>query len=102
MARDFAKRFYKSKQWQKCRNNFINERRMIDGGICQRCLKAPGYIVHHKIHLSPQNIDNPDISLNFNNLEFVCHECHNDEHFGHKMRVKFTIDGKVLPPIEQN
>lgn len=96
--KDYARHFYKSKQWQKCRQTFISERIIIDGGLCQRCHTAPGYIVHHKIHITPQNINNPSITLNFQNLEYVCHECHNNEHFGQKMRVKFDSAGSVIPP----
>lgn len=95
---EFAKTFYRSKKWQSCRAAFIEERRTIDGGLCQRCHERMGYIVHHRIHLTPQNIDEPSVSLTFANLEFLCHECHNDEHFGRKMRVSFTSDGKVIPP----
>jgi len=94
---DFAKEFYHSKRWHDCRKAFIAERRIIDGGLCQHCHSAPGYIVHHKIHLTPQNIGNADIALAFSNLEYVCHECHNIEHFGRKMRVSFSADGKPLP-----
>lgn len=98
--KDYAKKFYKSKKWQKCRQAFINSRTMIDGGLCQHCHAAPGYIVHHKVHITPQTINNPDITLNHDNLEFVCHECHNKEHLGEKMRVKFDVEGKVIPPLE--
>lgn len=84
MARDFAKSFYKSAAWQRCRDGFIAYRRSIDGGVCQRCHDQPGYIVHHKIYLSPANLRNPQIALNFDNLEFVCLDCHNLEHQGGK------------------
>lgn len=94
-----AEKFYHSKAWKDCREAFITERRMIDGGLCQRCHGTPGYIVHHKIHLNEHNITDPDIALSFSNLEFVCHKCHNDEHFGHysQLRVSFSPEGKVLP-----
>ncbi|MBQ5566089.1 MAG: HNH endonuclease [Clostridia bacterium] len=98
MMKDYAKQFYKSKKWQKCRQSFIESRKGIDGGLCQHCHSNYGYIVHHKVHITPQNINNPDVTLNFDNLEFVCHECHNKEHFGEKMRVKFSPDGRILPP----
>ena len=42
---------------------------------CVRC-GAIGEIVHHKIHLSPENIDNPDISLSEDNLELLCRDCY--------------------------
>lgn len=42
MARDFAKQFYKSKQWQKCRASYILKRQGIDGGMCETCHQEPG------------------------------------------------------------
>lgn len=80
MAKDFAHRFYKSAAWQACRLGYIQSRVNVDGGLCERCHDRPGYIVHHKVYLTPQNITNPEISLNWENLEFVCKECHDDEH----------------------
>lgn len=50
-------------------------------GLCVRCGK-PGEIVHHKIYLTPENIGNPDISLNPDNLETLCRDCHALEHEG--------------------
>jgi len=79
MARDFAKPFYNSKAWQKCRAAYIAERKAIDGGLCETCHDRPGYIVHHRIELSPENIDNPDITLNHRNLKYDCQRCHNKE-----------------------
>lgn len=79
MAREFAKAFYSSRQWKKCRESYIAKRRAIDGGMCETCHDKPGYIVHHKIELQPWNINNPDVALNFNNLKYDCHICHNKE-----------------------
>lgn len=79
MARDFAKQFYKSKQWQKCRASYILKRQGIDGGMCETCHQEPGKIVHHKIWLSPENINDPNVSLNHKNLKYECQTCHNKE-----------------------
>ena len=80
MAKGFSKKFYNSKEWKQCRASYISS----VNHMCERCIKKDiyrvGYIVHHIKHLTPLNIDNPDITLNFDNLEYVCLECHNDEH----------------------
>lgn len=73
----FAKEFYLSKAWRETRE-YIFKR---DMGLCVRCGK-PGEIVHHKEHLTPQNINNPDITLSEENLETLCRECHAIEHQG--------------------
>ena len=76
MAQEFAKAFYRSKKWQKCRNAYIAKRINVDGGLCEECHDSIGYIVHHKIMLSETNINDPMISLNENYLEYVCKKCH--------------------------
>lgn len=95
--RDFAKKFYTSTKWRKCRNNFIGERILTDGGLCQRCHKEPGLIVHHRVYLTAANITDPEISLNPRNLEYLCHECHDREH-NSRLRVRFDENGRVIPP----
>lgn len=71
----FAKIFYKSKAWKDCRNGYFKSR----FGLCERCA-APGKIVHHKKYITPENINDPDITLNHENLELLCQDCHNIEH----------------------
>ncbi len=71
----WAESFYKGKAWQECRHAYYIYRY----GICERC-GGPGEIVHHKIYLTPKNISDPDITLNFDNLELLCQDCHNKEH----------------------
>lgn len=88
MAKEFAKKFYKSKAWQKCRESYIKS----VYGLCERCNK-PGYIVHHKILLTASNINNPDITLNWDNLEYLCLDCHNAEHNFERKRKPVTKQG---------
>lgn len=99
MAREFAKWFYDSPAWRKCRASYISKRQGIDGGMCERCREKPGYIVHHKAAITPANINDPDVSLSFRNFEYVCQECHNKAHGKDKPepRVMFTEDGDVCP-----
>ena len=65
MARDFAKGFYKSKAWKDCRAAYFKAAR----GLCERCLSKgiykPGEIVHHKEHISPDNIHDPKVLLDW-------------------------------------
>lgn len=95
--REFAKDFYKSTRWQNCRNSYFKK----VGGLCERCLKAgkitAGEIVHHKIYLNENNINDPRISLNFDNLELLCRECHAKEHKKdeNNKRYKILENGEV-------
>lgn len=95
--KEFAASFYKSKAWQNCRDGYAAS----VGGLCEDCLKkglvTPGVIVHHKIALTPENITDPSVALNWNNLRLVCRNCHAIEHGARICR--YTVDplGRVSP-----
>ena len=57
-----------------------------------------GEIVHHKIELTPDNIDDPEITMNYNNLELLCRQCHAEVHDKRKKCRRFTIgpDGEII------
>lgn len=103
MARDFSRAFYSSALWLRCRSGYIALRRSIDGGMCETCHERPGYIVHHKTELTPENINDPDIALNFDNLKYDCLTCHNKENGrGAKeaeglVRYVFDEEGNMIP-----
>lgn len=93
---DFAEGFYKSKAWQRCRNNYARARR----GLCERCLDqgryTPGAIVHHKIHLTPDNINDPTVTLNPDNLQLLCRDCHGETHRTKQTRYTVLPNGRIL------
>lgn len=102
MAKPWAEKFYNSARWQHCRAAFIDSRIREDGGMCQRCHEQLGYIVHHKIYLTPLNIDDPEVSLNFDNLEYVCKDCHDAEHLpGHGAKATFCGFDEEGRPVER-
>ena len=85
MAKEYAKAFYNSAAWIKCKNSYIKSVH----GLCERC-GEPGYIVHHKKYITPKNINDPSITLNHDNLEYLCQKCHNEEHERFKKK-KFSL-----------
>lgn len=87
MAKEFAKKFYNSAKWKKCKKAYIDNRMLIDGGMCEECHERLGEIVHHEERLTEDNIDNEWISLNPEKLRYVCHSCH-DEYEGHGVHGK--------------
>ena len=106
MARDFSREFYRSKAWRRCRAAYIAHRRSVDGGLCEECHEKPGYIVHHRITLTPDNIGDPDIALSFSNLKYDCLECHNKEHGNAEVidgmvKYVFGLNGEVIPVAEK-
>ena len=98
--------FYVSWAWRKCRAGFV----AFKGGLCERCLQRgiinagqPGRPLeaHHKIPLTAQNVNDPDVALNWDNLELLCKDCHDEERQrtekGRRWRV--TPEGAVeIPP----
>lgn len=36
--------------------------------------------MHHTTYLTPENINDPMVSLNHDVLEYLCQDCHNREH----------------------
>lgn len=83
MSKPFARKFYSSKVWQDCRNEYARRKHYLCENCLRRGIYKPGVIVHHLIELDPVNINNPEIALNFDNLELLCRECHADVHEQH-------------------
>ena len=96
--KEFAKAFYTSQAWKDCRAAY----RKSVGGLCERCLKSglynAGEIVHHKIPLTDNNINDLNISLSWNNLQALCRQCHAEAHDKRSKDRRYTIDadGKIF------
>ena len=92
--KEYSKLFYKSKEWERCRQNYLKS----VGGLCESCLSrgliTPAKIVHHKVFLTPNNINDPTITLDWNNLQAVCKRCHEDIHdnCGRKNPKRYFVD----------
>lgn len=71
-----AQSFYNSYEWQKVRRARLE----MDNYLCQSCLRqgivTKADVVHHIIEL----LVDWSKRLDINNLESVCHSCHNREH----------------------
>ena len=81
MAKPYAKKFYNSRQWKECRDSYISSVH----GLCEHCFERgksePGYIVDHVIEISPINISDPSVTLNHDNLQYLCLPCHTRKTF---------------------
>ena len=102
--REFAESFYKSKAWQSCRDAYARSR----GGLCESCarqgLVEPGEIVHHIRHLTPENINDPTVTMGWSNLELLCRDCHAQRHSKRRRRYRVDARGQVTawetsPPV---
>lgn len=94
MAKEYAEPFYKSTSWRKTRNSYF----IKQCGLCERCGNS-GKIVHHKIYITPKNINEPSITLNWDNLELLCQDCHNKEHISSDnidKSLMFDTEGNIV------
>lgn len=95
VMKDWAEAFYNSPAWKRTRVAYTKS----VGGLCERCLNngiyKAGEIVHHKVHLTRENINDPNTTLSWKNLELVCRDCHAQEHSGRQKRWKVDEFGKI-------
>lgn len=91
MSYGIRKDFYHSKAWKQVRRNVWLRQHCLCA-ICRKPVYVSGLtdylpkesrrigIVHHKIFLNDSNVYDKNITLNENNLEGVCKECHENIH----------------------
>lgn len=77
--------FYRSKEWEALRARLRLERVNENGEIiCAECgkpiVKAYDCIAHHKTELTEENVNDPEIALNPDNIELIHFRCHNERH----------------------
>lgn len=93
MARSTSSKFYRSKAWRDCRLHYLSGH-----PLCERCLKRgevrAAAIVHHKIYLDNNKVQNPELALCDDNLEALCLDCHNKEHFGDRIEHRWEFDSE--------
>jgi len=95
MKREDKQAFYSSREWRACRDSY----KRMKCYICERCGNTSSkMIVHHKQYLNEITIHNPEVALNFSNLELLCIECHNKEHFKENTakRYKVGANGEII------
>ncbi len=76
MAQRFPKKLYNSSAWKNLARN-IRERQFYR---CQVCGALNATAVHHIHPLTPENVENPRVALNPDNLILLCADCHNKVH----------------------
>lgn len=88
--------FYNTTTWQNCREAYIKS----VGGLCERCYEngiiKHGDTVHHKIHVTPDNVNDPSVTLNFDNLVLLCRDCHAALHSKQNRRYKVDNHGRII------
>ena len=99
MAKDYARGFYNSFAWRRTQAAYMASRCYV----CERCGR-PARIVHHKNYITPQNIHDPYVTLDWANLEALCIDCHNAEHISVGAcapGLRFNSEGELVPTAAQ-
>lgn len=95
--------FYRSKEWREFRAYLIAERTREDGFVYDEItgkpiVKAYDIILHHKIELTLDNVNDANITLNPDNIQVVSFRTHNEIHnrFGSWTRHVYLVYGCPL------
>lgn len=97
MAKVWAIKFYGSTKWHQVRTAYMTHQHWQ----CERCEEG-AEICHHKIYLTPSNINDPTITLAWGNLEALCRLCHEDEHKVWRGSKGSEKHGRVVSVIKTN
>lgn len=87
-----AKRFYKSKAWLKCRAIVV----IRDKYLCQKCLRQGRITKYDVVHHIKERKDYPELALDVDNLECLCHRCHNKYHSSKVKKKKKQMPKDVI------
>lgn len=95
--------FYRSQEWIDFRAYLIAERTAADGFVYdeitgKKIIKAYDIILHHKIELTLENVNDANITLNPDNIQIVSFKTHNEIHnrFGSWTRHIYLVYGCPL------
>lgn len=69
-------KIYHTQRWRKLRRYKYGR----EHGICEQC-GEPGDIVDHIEEITPDNVNDPNITFNIKNLMLLCLSCHNKKTF---------------------
>jgi 5-methylcytosine-specific restriction endonuclease McrA len=87
--------FYKSMAWRETRKNY----RQSVGGLCERCMERgiiqTADLVHHIVPLTTETVSDPNLSLNWDNLQALCRKCHAEVHeeiYAKRAKRRYKVD----------
>lgn len=94
--RSIDETFYWSPTWRRVQADYMRRAHHL----CERCKKkglmVPARIVHHKDYLTKADLKNPEKLYSFKNLEALCLDCHNAEHFKRERRYEIDKTGRLI------
>lgn len=96
--------FYRSDEWREFRRTLILRRTNKEDGLIydeitgKPILKPYDIVLHHKVELTPYNVNDINISLNPDNIVIVSHRTHNELHerWGQSQQKVYVVHGAPL------
>ena len=93
--------FYHSGQWHKVREVAMQR----EAYVCRLCGRAAS-VCHHIKEVSADNVNDPAITLNLDNLMCLCQACHNRIHGEERRRVTreglaFDRNGRLVQTLRE-
>lgn len=85
-------RFYNSKPWRTLRNRIRTTKRMRCD-MCGRLIQGKS-IVDHVIEIDETNYQDESITLNEENCQLLCLECHNTKTF--QSKINLNLDNRNI------
>lgn len=116
MSYGVRRKFYNSAAWNKVRKTVWLKQNLLCA-ICNKPVYVDGIseylpkekrrtgIVHHKVFLNNSNIYDINVTLNIDNLEGVCKECHEKIHNQSdiiRSDLMFDEDGNIVLKKKDN
>ena len=92
----YAEKFYKSKTWQKTREEYSRSKLYLCEDCLAKGIHTTGEIVHHIQPITEKTVDNPAITLGWDNLRLLCRSCHERVHRRRKTRYRIDEQGRIV------
>lgn len=88
--------FYRTKVWKRCKEAYLTKVNYL----CEQCMKegliTPAEAVHHIKPITKESMNDPNITLNHNNLMAVCRKHHDMFHHKKYRRSYFDEYGRCI------
>ena len=88
----WQKKFYNSEEWKEVRNA-VRNREQMRCQMCGRFIHGKS-IVDHIIEIEPNNRNRKSITLNPDNCQLLCIECHNRKTFGDIDVIDYILENR--------
>lgn len=87
-------RLIQSTRWRELRRRKLNDQPLCEICLEQRGLYVPATEVHHKVPCETAESNMERLMFSYDNLQSLCHKCHQDEHRRLMSRSRAEIEAR--------